>query len=130
MWSRQVVLKYSLLQLPGLVMLILILILLQHWVNIPTWAVWMFISLWIIKDVILYPFVWRAYQKGNQKAMIGSKGTAVDHLSPSGHVRIKGELWRAKVIQSNSTIQKGEIVTVSGLDGLTLIVQPEEKEHA
>jgi len=130
MWSRQVILKYSLLQLPGLAMLILILILLQYWVNIPTWAVLMFISLWIIMDVILYPFVWRAYEKGNSTSMIGLKGTAVDHLSPSGHVRIKGELWRAKVTQSNSTIEKGEIVTVKGLDGLTLIVQSEKKEHA
>ena len=111
-------------------MLILILILLQYWVNIPTWAVWMFISLWIIMDVILYPFIWRAYEKSNSTSMIGLKGTAVDHLAPSGHVRIKGELWRAKVTQSNSTIQKGEIVTVKRLDGLTLIVQSEKKEHA
>jgi len=111
-------------------MLILILILLRHWMNIPTWTVWTFTSLWIIKDFILFPFVWRAYETGIPNTIIGSKGTAVDRLSPSGYVRINSELWRAKVIKSDSAIEKDEIVTVKGLVGLTLIVQAEEKEKA
>jgi membrane-bound ClpP family serine protease len=130
MWSRQVLLKYLLLQLPGLAMLILILILLRHWMNIPTWAVWTFTFFWIIKDMILFPFVWRAYEKGHPNTIIGSKGTAVNRLSPSGYVRIKSELWRAKVTESNSTIEKGETVTVRDLDGLTLVVQSEGKEES
>ncbi len=125
MWSRQVVLKYSVLQLPGLAMLLLILILLRHWMNIPTWAVWTFTCLWIIKDIILFPFVWRAYEKVDPNSIVGSKGTTVDRLSPSGYVRINGELWRAKVIRSDLAIEKDEVVTVKGSDGLTLIVQAE-----
>jgi membrane-bound ClpP family serine protease len=81
MWSRQVILKYSLLQLPGLVMLI-------------------------------------------PNSLIGSTGVAVDQLSPSGYVRINGELWRARVIENDSTIEKGETVVVKGVDGLTLTVIP------
>ena len=123
-------LRYSLLQLPGLAILILMFILLQRWVNLPAWTVWTFISLWVIKDVILYFFVWRAYDTGDSNPMIGSKGIAVDRLSPSGYVRIKRELWHAKVIESDSAIEKGETVTVRELDGLTLIVQSDKKEKA
>ena len=123
-------LRYSLLQLPGLAILILMFILLQRWVNLPAWTVWTFISLWVIKDVILYFFVWRAYDTGDSNPMTGSKGVAVDRLSPSGYVRIKRELWHAKVIESDSVIEKGEIVTVRELDGLTLIVQSDKKENA
>jgi membrane protein implicated in regulation of membrane protease activity len=130
MWSRYVVLKYLLLQLPGLAMLVLILIMLRHWMNIPAWAVWVFTSLWIIKDMILFPFVWRAYEKGNPKTIIGTKGTAVDRLSPSGHVRINNELWRARAIKSDSVIEKDEIVTVEDSEGLTLIVKAEENKKA
>ncbi len=128
MWSRYVLLKYSLLQLPGLIVLIVILILLRQWMNIPTWAVWTFTIIWIIKDFILFPFVWRAYEKGDPNTIIGSKGIAVDELSPSGYVRINNELWRAKVIESDSAIEKDKIVTVKDLDGLTLIVQAGEKD--
>jgi membrane-bound ClpP family serine protease len=111
-------------------MLVLILILLRYWMNVPTWAVWTFTSLWIIKDMILFPFVWRAYEKGPPNTIIGSKGTAVDRLSPSGYVRINGVLWRAKVIEGDSVIEKGETVTVKDLDGLTIVVQPEGREKS
>lgn len=124
MWSRQVVLKYSLLQLPGLVMLILILILLRQWTTIPSWTVWLFTLLWIIKDVILFPFVWRAYEKNIPNSIIGSTGVAVDQLSPAGYVRINGELWRARISKDDSIIEKGETVKVKGVDGLTLTVVP------
>lgn len=126
-WSRYVLLKYSLMQLPELIMLILILILLQYWMNIPAWAVWTVTFIWIIKDIILFPFVWRAYQKGDLNSVVGSKGKAVDRLSPTGYVKIKNELWRAKVFKSDSVIEKDDNVTVERLDGLTLIVQAEKK---
>jgi membrane-bound ClpP family serine protease len=127
-WSRQVLLKYSLLQLPGLALLIIILILLRHWINIPNWAIWIFISLSLIVDAIMFPFVWRAYDKGNQNSMAGSQGVAVDRLSPSGYVRINGELWHAKVFEGNSAIEKGEVVMVKSMHGLTLFVQSDKKE--
>ncbi len=128
MWSRQILLKYSLLQLPGLALLVLILLLLRHWIDVPAWAEWTIVSLAVIVDVIMYPFVWRAYDKDNPDSMSGSQGIAVDRLSPSGHVRIKGELWRAKIIEGGSAIEKGEVVTVRGISGLTLIVQSDNKD--
>ena len=109
-------------------MLIIILILLKQWINIPNWAIWVFISLSLIIDVIMFPFVWRAYDKGDQNNMSGSQGVAVDQLSPSGYVRINGELWQAKVFEGNSTIEKGEVVMVKSINGLTLFVQSDKKE--
>jgi membrane-bound ClpP family serine protease len=128
MWSSKVLLKYSLLQLPGLALLILILLLLRHWIDIPAWAEWTIISLGIIIDVIMYPFVWHAYDKDNPDSMSGSQGIAVDRLSPSGYVRINGELWRAKIIEGDSAIEKGEAVTVKSINGLTLIVHSANKD--
>jgi membrane-bound ClpP family serine protease len=81
----------------------------------------------VIFNVILFPFVWRAYDKGNPNPMIGLQGIAVDRLSPSGYVRINGELWRSKVIKDDSAIEKGEVVTVKGMRRLTLIVQSDKK---
>ncbi len=128
MWSRQVLLKYSLLQLPGLALLVLILILLRQWISIPAWAIWTIISLSVIVNVIMYPIVWRAYEKDNPNSMSGSRGVAADRLSPSGYVRIKGELWRAKIIEGASAIEKGEAVTVRAISRLTLIVQCDNKD--
>jgi membrane protein implicated in regulation of membrane protease activity len=122
-WSWQVLLRYALLQLPGLAALVIILLLLRHWINIPTWAVWIFILLWVIKDLILFPFVWHAYDKRSPDVMSGSRGMAVDRLSPSGYVRINGELWHAEMIEGDLAIEKGEVITVRGMRGLTLIVQ-------
>ena len=129
MWSCQVLLRYSLLQLPGLALVILILVLLRYWLNIPSWAVWTFISLCIIMDVIMFPFVWHAYDKENPNSMSGSQGVATDRLSPSGYVRIKGELWRAEMTEGDSAIEKGDVVTVTGIRGLTIICRADKKKE-
>ncbi len=76
----------------------------------------------------MFPFVWRAYDRSNSNSMIGLRGIASDRLSPSGYVRIHGELWRARVINGNSSIEKGEVVMVRGMRGLTLVVQSDKEE--
>jgi membrane protein implicated in regulation of membrane protease activity len=125
-WSRYAVVKYVLLQLPGLVILVLVLILLRRLIYFPAWAVWLIISIWVIKDAIMFPFVWRAYDKDNPESMIGIQGTVVDRLSPSGYIRIRGELWRARAIAEHASLEKDEVVTVQAVDGLTLLVQPDK----
>ncbi len=54
-------------------------------------------------------------------ALIGGRGKVVSPLAPEGLIRISSELWTAKSIEGN--IDKGEGVTVVGLDGLKLIVR-------
>ena len=124
--SARILFRYSLLQLPGLALLILILILVQQWVDLPAWIFWGSIGVWVAKDVILYPFVWRAYDQDRPEganSMVGVQGIARDRLAPSGYVQIRGELWNAEVVGGSSPIEKGEAVRVQGVRGLTLIVQ-------
>ncbi len=128
MISRQVVLRYTLMQLPEMVIVVLLVTLLGQWTIIPWWAVLIVIALWVIVNIIMFPFVWRAYDKNTTSPMFGSQGITADSLSPNGYVRIHGEMWRAKVIEGCSFIQKGETVKVTGIRGLTLIVQPETNE--
>ena len=40
MWSAQVLGKYWLLQLPEAALVIVVLLALQYWFDIPTWVVW------------------------------------------------------------------------------------------
>jgi len=126
-WSRHAVIKYTLLQLSELAVIIVLLILVRNWINYPLWVVWLAIPLLIVKDIIMFPFTWRAYDKANPNSMIGAEGTVTDTLSPSGYIRIQGELWRAIVIDSSSVIEVGETVTVRNIDGLTLHVQSESR---
>ena len=119
---KRTVLKYSLMQLPGLAACVLILALLRYVMLIPTWSIYIVLSLWIIKDIILFPFVWKAYN-GSVPEMIGGNAIAAERLDPSGHVRIKGELWQAETAKGRPAVEKGQTVTVIDKKGLTLIVE-------
>jgi membrane protein implicated in regulation of membrane protease activity len=131
-WSAAVLLKYTLLQLPELAVLIIAIHYVREWIHLPSWAIWIICLLWIAKDVILYPFVWRAYDWGGPHGdgMIGERGVARGDLSPQGYVEVRGELWRATLEDDRSTIQAGRAVRILGRDGLTLTVEPLEDPSA
>jgi membrane protein implicated in regulation of membrane protease activity len=130
-WSAAVLVKYVLLQMPELAVVIIAALYVQEWIHLPTWAVWVICLLWVAKDVILYPFVWRAYDWGGRHGdgLVGERGVAKGDLSPLGYVAVRGELWRAQLSDHRSTIQTGQSVKVSGRDGLTLTVEPLEIPH-
>ncbi|MGD8226382.1 MAG: NfeD family protein [Desulfobacteraceae bacterium] len=126
-WSSRILLKYWLLQLPALALLALILMFAQRWVDLPAWIFWGSLSIWVVKDAVLYPFVWRAYDWGHSKdsnSMVGTKGTAKERLAPSGYVQVRGELWKAELAKGHQPVEEGEAVLVQEIRGLTLIVQP------
>ena len=130
-WSSRIVVKYALLQMPALVLLILMLALVQRWVSLPAWFIWGLIAFWIAKDVILFPFTWRAYDrsyKGSANSMIGLRGIAENRLAPSGYVHVHGELWQAEAVENSLPIEKGESVRIYGNRGLTLLVHRDNKE--
>ena len=56
----------------------------------------------------------------------GSRGRAATPISPTGYVRVNGELWRAS---SNSSIDAGEEISVVGIEGMMLLVSPIEKDN-
>jgi membrane protein implicated in regulation of membrane protease activity len=125
------VVRYMLLQLPAVVLLGLILLLVEQWLDIPGWLVWGLLALWVAKDVILFPFVWRAYDwdsAGDASSMVGARGVAKERLAPTGYVRVCGALWQAEVTGGGPPINEGEGVRVLGIRGLTLLVRPDNEE--
>lgn len=130
-WSSRVVVRYALLQVPAVALLVSILILVQRWVDLPAWFVWGLITLWVAKDVILFPFVWRAYDRDrpdDANSMVGARGIVEERLAPSGHIRVHGELWQAEVMGGGPPIDRGEAVRVRRICGLTLLVRPDNEE--
>jgi membrane-bound ClpP family serine protease len=96
-------------------------------INIPLWGlIIMMIALGVYNDI--------TYQLG-MKALIkqpvispdiGSRGRTTTPISPKGYVRIKGELWQAS---SSSTIDAGVEIAVVGMNGMTLLISPVEKDN-
>ena len=87
--------------------------------------------MWIAKEVIIFPFVWRAYdqnQPGISRLMLGDRGVAKERLAPTGYIQVQGELWRAEKIGSGPPIEKGEFVRVEKMQGLKLFVKLDNQE--
>ena len=125
-WSVKVVMRYALLQIPFTALVVVVLILLRQWVDLPIWFVCALVALLVIKDVALYPFVWRAYDPESPaltNQMEGAQGIAIEDLHPSGYVEIGAERWQAEVTGDGPSIRRGQRVRVQGIRGLTLLVQ-------
>jgi membrane protein implicated in regulation of membrane protease activity len=130
-WTVKILVRYILLQVPGTALLVLILIQLGNRFDLPVWSVWGLIAISAAKDAILFPFVWSAYDWDRQEevnSMVGRRGIAKERLAPSGYIQISGELWKAKVVEGNPPIEKGEGVRVEEMQGLTLLVRPYKEE--
>ena len=125
--KRRIVLRYALFQIPDIAIFVLILFLLHQWLDLSLWLYIGFVSLWIVKYVIVFTFVWPAYDKprpGDVKSLIGTEGIAEERLDHSGYIRVHGELWRAEVIGKMIPIEKGQRVLIERVCGLTLLVKP------
>ena len=125
-WSGKVVLRYALLQIPFTALVVVVLILLREWVNLPIWFICTLVALLVIKDIALFPFVWRAYDPESAplaNRMEGARGIAIEDLHPTGYVEIGAERWQAEVTGDGSSIRRGQRVRVRGIRGLTLLVQ-------
>ena len=124
----RVFIKYVLLQIPSLLILLIVLYLLQESFDISITAISIIILLWIIKDAIRFPIVWRSYDSNPHRtvhSMVGKKGVASEKLDPTGYVKIGNELWNAEIAEGYAAIEQGGQVTVIDITGLTLIVSPE-----
>ena len=125
--KRCIVLRYAVYQIPDMAILVLILFVLHQWVGLSLGLCIGLISLWMVKYVLVFSFVWRAYDKprpGDVKSLIGTEGIAEERLDPSGYIRVHGELWRAEVIGKTIPIEKGQTVLIERACGLTLLVKP------
>jgi membrane protein implicated in regulation of membrane protease activity len=117
--------RYFLLQLPGQFSLVLLLFIFRRWVDIPGYLMWVLPVLWVVKDIVLFPFLWRYYatdKHPDPSRMIGRKGVALRRLAPDGHVHVQGERWRASIAEGRPPVEKGEFICVEAVDGLRLTV--------
>ena len=116
--------RYWLFQIPGLAIVSALLAGAAYWFSVPLWACALGLALWLAKDGALYPFLKSAYKGAKPtgpESMIGSLGTAKEDLRPGGLVRIGPELWRA---ESSVPVDVGQLVRVTGCEGMTLHVEP------
>ncbi len=60
-------------------------------------------------------------------ALIGARASVISRLAPEGMVRVEGELWRAV---SDTAVEPGSEVEITGVDQLTLHVRASGKETA
>jgi membrane protein implicated in regulation of membrane protease activity len=89
---------------------------------------WTIAAAWVVKDLVAYPFVRRAYERSRSatEALVGAVGVVRDALSPSGWITIRGEVWRAELAPDAGAgpIPAGRRVRVHSIDGRTLRVVP------
>jgi membrane protein implicated in regulation of membrane protease activity len=97
-------------------------------INIPLWGL-------ILMMIALGIYNYTNYRLGKKaltkKPMIspdiGSRGRAATPISPTGYVRVNGELWRAS---SSATIDAGEEIIVVGINGMKLLISSIEKDNS
>ncbi|HEY5649694.1 MAG TPA: NfeD family protein [Nitrospiria bacterium] len=120
-------LKYLLFQVPGWVILALILFPLWKWEWISGTIALLVFGLGILKDFILFPWLRKAYEpdsRSGAERLIGSRGLVQEPLDPRGYVRVNGELWQAESEAPGKTLPSGTRIEVTGGKGLLLKVSP------
>ena len=119
-------LKYFIFQIPGWVIAAALLAMLSHWDFITGWlAVGAFLA-WLLKDLLLYPLLRRAYEndtKTGSAAMVGKTGVAEQDLAPHGYIRVRGELWLAVAAPPDRLVRAGTHVEVVSADRMRLSVR-------
>jgi membrane-bound serine protease (ClpP class) len=58
------------------------------------------------------------------EGLIGKTATVIVALAPTGRVRLLGENWAARLASGEGSARLGESVRITGMDGITLIVEP------
>jgi len=130
--KKSVLLRYALFQIPDLLLVVLILLVLKRFIEIPDVVFWVFVACWVAKDVLLYPLLGRFYDPNFQKnrffSPVGKVGIVKEALRPKGKIQVKGELWQAESLDRTHSIGVGEKVRVRDVKGLTLLVESEKME--
>jgi membrane protein implicated in regulation of membrane protease activity len=126
MTRRQTFWRYTAFQVPGWAITAYGGWWLHQSLEVPVWIASSLLVVWVIKDYALFPFLRSAYELDHRlpiEQMIETYGYATEPLSPTGYIRIRGELWRARTTEDNPAITRGAPVKVTGVDGTTLLVK-------
>jgi membrane-bound serine protease (ClpP class) len=60
-------------------------------------------------------------------ALLGARGSAETRIDPGGWVKVGGELWKA---HAEAPVEAGEMIRVTGIDGLELQIRKEPRDGA
>lgn len=125
-WTWRAAARYLAFQAPGWVILAVAVLLSRPYLALPGWVLWGVVAAWVVKDLALFPFVWRAYLPAERSdPMVGAQGVTAETLAPSGYVRIRGELWKATTGPGSPPIGPGEAIRVTDVHGLVVTVVPD-----
>jgi len=124
--GRRVTLRYAALQLPGQLFVLGLAFSAWEWLGAPAWLAWGAPLAWAVKDVLLFPFVWRAYEPDDvaTHGVVGQIAVSEETLDPGGWVRLGPELWRVELVNGARAVPRGAKVLVRGVTGLLLQVEP------
>ncbi len=100
-------------------------------IDVPALITGLILGILLVKDVLIAPYVLgggleKRPQTGPE-SLVGRTAMVVEDLSPEGLVKLDGELWRAKCL--HGTAGKGEKVSVVGVEGTKLLVEPPASEE-
>lgn len=116
--------RYYLFQIPGWLLAAALVTVLRAWLGLPGWVALTIVGVVVLKDVVCYPFLRKAYQLEASGAaqLVGLRGVTRDSLDPTGYVYVHGELWRAKTEAGAPAIPAGAEVRVVQGHRMTLTV--------
>lgn len=121
--TKGTMIRYILFQIPALAVLIFVMLLVRRGIAVSQIIFYGIISAWVVKDIILFFYTWRAYIPKKDDIMIGKRGIALERILDKGYITINGEQWSARN-RSESPIEKGQDILVIERKGLTLFVMP------
>lgn len=76
-----------------------------------------------VLEVVFWKRFLRRYRlRVGPETLVGMRAEVMQPCTPVGLVRLRGETWNAR---ASAPASVGETVTVSGIDGLTLLVEPD-----
>jgi len=120
-------LRYMAFQLPGWMLLGILVAGLWRWTDAPGWLLALGVALFVAKDLLLFPWLRHAYEKTSHEpgeALVGVRARVVEPVDPRGWVRVGAELWKAESV--DGPIPAGRTVRVRALDGHVLVVGRDE----
>ena len=96
--------RYYLFQVPGWALTAVLVTVLHAWLGLPVWVALTVLGVVVLKDVIFYPFLRRAYQLEASGAarLVGLRGVARDTLDPATDMFTSTASYGARATETGS----------------------------
>jgi membrane protein implicated in regulation of membrane protease activity len=118
--------RYLVWQLPGWVVVTLLALGVTRLLELPAWVAAIAAGLVVVKDLALFPTMRVVFRPPDDPRCVGARGQAVDALTPTGLVRVRGELWQATT-RDGGRLGARTAIRVVDARGLLLVVEADEE---